>query len=364
MNDLEKRVAALEDKVKVLEETLETLKNMGLSEEMDSYIKKKSKTIKMMNLLNTVSEKPAFDLEKEEKDFQEIQKKKSDLEEQITEALTNTKNFPNEIADDLSDFEYEKESGIEENPTAVIKSQNLAFLSEYKGKGIRITGYNGINTEKVVIPSEINGLPVVSIGEKAFINGKFNEIVIPNTVKAILNRAFEGCENLKDLIMPDSVVYLGTHCFIRCGFENVDCSENLDVIPRDCFSYCKYLRSFNGGSNIRLIESYAFSHCESLDRFMFHDKLEEIEDGSFSHTKITFFHFPPSTKRISDDLLKGSFFDKDMTIVVNGKETEIIKMISASDYYRVNMIYCFKGSKAHKYARENKIPVRFISGGK
>lgn len=42
MDDLEQRVKALEAKVKILEETLETLKNMGISEQMESYVKQKS----------------------------------------------------------------------------------------------------------------------------------------------------------------------------------------------------------------------------------------------------------------------------------------------------------------------------------
>ena len=43
MNDLEQRVKALETKVKVLEETLETLKNMSLSEQMGSFIQSRQK---------------------------------------------------------------------------------------------------------------------------------------------------------------------------------------------------------------------------------------------------------------------------------------------------------------------------------
>ena len=51
MSDLEQRVKALETKVKILEETLETLKNMQLSEQMDEYIQSKSKSLKLVNLI-------------------------------------------------------------------------------------------------------------------------------------------------------------------------------------------------------------------------------------------------------------------------------------------------------------------------
>lgn len=70
MSDLEQRVRILEAKVKILEETLETLKNMGVSEQMDNYIKQKKQTLKMVNLLNALSDKPEFDFTAEEKKLQ------------------------------------------------------------------------------------------------------------------------------------------------------------------------------------------------------------------------------------------------------------------------------------------------------
>ncbi len=66
MSDLEQRVKALETKVKILEETLETLKNMRLSEQMDEFIQQKSQTLNIIDLINSVSDKPSFDFSAEE----------------------------------------------------------------------------------------------------------------------------------------------------------------------------------------------------------------------------------------------------------------------------------------------------------
>ncbi len=52
-------------------------------------------------------------------------------------------------------------------------------------KGVRITGYNGNETD-VVIPSMIRGLPVISIGENAFTdNTNITSVEIPDSVKTI-----------------------------------------------------------------------------------------------------------------------------------------------------------------------------------
>ena len=61
MNDLEQRVKTLETKVKVLEETLETLKNMSLSEQMGSFIQSRQKSLRMVELLNSVSDDDGLD---------------------------------------------------------------------------------------------------------------------------------------------------------------------------------------------------------------------------------------------------------------------------------------------------------------
>ena len=65
--------------------------------------------------------------------------------------------------------------------------------------GITITGYEG--TSSVVnIPSKINGIDVVAIGENAFLDcGIIESIIIPESVKRIGNYAFLNCTNLKSV---------------------------------------------------------------------------------------------------------------------------------------------------------------------
>lgn len=344
MNDLEKRVTDLENKVKILEETLETLKNMNLSEQMEGYIKKRSQTLKMADLLNAVSDKPAFDLSKEEAQIENIQRKKNDLNEQIAKAIADSEKFTDDYSDDSSYFNYEIENGIENNDSSTISAlnsqKNVEVLLKYKNKGIRITGYNGFDNERVIIPREIDGMPVVCIGEKAFMNAEFKEIIIPNSVKAILNNAFCGCSKLKKLSIPEGVVYLGDSCFKESGIEEFDCPRTISVIPSKCFYYCDDLHKFHGGQNIRIIKNLAFSGCKSLLNFNFSEALETIEWKSFSDTGTKIFIIPANTKIISSQAFEGwSLIDKEITLVILGKETEI-KTDFGSRLYNVCAIYC------------------------
>lgn len=237
MNDLEKRVTDLENKVKILEETLETLKNMNLSEQMEGYIKKRSQALKMVNLLNAVSDQPALDFSKEEAQVKAIQSKKNNLDRLIAESIVETEHITEQYTDpDL--FDYEVETGIE--TTTLYGKQikrRLNYLSDFVGKGIRITAYKGFETGKIAIPASIEGKPVVSIGEEAFMNSPLSAIVLPKSIKAILSRAFYRCKSLSNITLPNDIEYLGTFCFVDTGLKSILIPENMHEISNTTFGW-------------------------------------------------------------------------------------------------------------------------------
>lgn len=77
--------------------------------------------------------------------------------------------------------------------------------------GIEITGYFG-KSDLVVIPEMIDGLPVMAIAENAF-DGDISRVVIPRTVKNIADNAFSDCDNLREVIIFDSVVDVSNKSF-------------------------------------------------------------------------------------------------------------------------------------------------------
>ena len=83
MNDLEQRVKTLETKVKVLEETLETLKNMSLSEQMGSFIQSRQKSLRMVELLNSVSDDEKLDFDKERETLNNVRAAKNTVDAHI-----------------------------------------------------------------------------------------------------------------------------------------------------------------------------------------------------------------------------------------------------------------------------------------
>ena len=74
---------------------------------------------------------------------------------------------------------------------------------------ITITGYTGPGGA-VTIPSTINGLPVTSIGDRAFLNCySLTSVTIGSSVTSIGDYAFYDCTSLTSVTIPDSVTNIG-----------------------------------------------------------------------------------------------------------------------------------------------------------
>ncbi len=137
---------------------------------------------------------------------------------------------------------------------------------------------------------------VIEIEDEAF-NGCFNleEIIIPNSVKMIGNAAFSGCERLTSITIPDSVIFIGENPFSQCtrlAEINVS-SENpywetvngvligknqriLITVPVG-LSLSKYTVP----EDIRVIGNYAFQDNVYLREVIISDGVQSIGEGAF-----------------------------------------------------------------------------------
>ena len=100
-----------------------------------------------------------------------------------------------------------------------------AFTYLAQGGQIVITGYNKEFFAKaksegnggIVIPDEIDGMPVTIIGDRAFYRCEgLTSVLIPPTVVNIRLQAFSDCKNLTDVVISEGVTEIETAAFIRC----------------------------------------------------------------------------------------------------------------------------------------------------
>ena len=122
----------------------------------------------------------------------------------------------------------ESTPGSETNDEFPGETPASAFKYEYGNAEIRdqngdrdfvdavvITKYIG-NEDIVVIPAEIDGLPVLRIAESAFAGSQIKELYFSGPLSIIEAHAFAYCTELTTVDLPQNWMLLGNECFTGC----------------------------------------------------------------------------------------------------------------------------------------------------
>ncbi len=205
---------------------------------------------------------------------------------------------------------------------------NTALLNDFPsdfvtvGNGILVQ-YKGKDTD-VVVPDGIK-----MIGERAFsYNKNIKSIKFPDGLKAICEYAFESCEALTSVELPDSVEILGGYAFTGCfSLSKARLSPNLSSVGSDIFYDTtllndhtddifiqdeKYLIKYKGNEtepvipqNITYICDKAFAGCETLQKVIIPDGVEFIGCNAFEWCKeLQCAKIPQSVKVIGDNAFR------------------------------------------------------------
>lgn len=96
-------------------------------------------------------------------------------------------------------------------------------------------------------------------------NGPGGDVVIPEGVKAIGERAFYGCKSLESVIIPEGVTEIGGFAFRGCTeLRKVTVPESVKMIGRYAFADCKSLKNLTIPGRVKEIGKSAFSYCSDL----------------------------------------------------------------------------------------------------
>lgn len=189
----------------------------------------------------------------------------------------------------------------------VLNSENVAFAGEEKATAdgfkygviadtVFITGYEGSETD-IEVPATIEGKPVVAIDYFAFSSNKVitsvklneNLQVIRGGTTNYHKGAFWGCENLKTITIPDSVILIDDCAFQGCkSLEKVKISESskLERIGEYSFANCEKLENIYVPDSVKTVEAGAFAACTSLKSVTGFKNVEFIGRDVFNDTII------------------------------------------------------------------------------
>lgn len=131
-----------------------------------------------------------------------------------------------------------------------------------------------------------------------------NEVLLPETVKAIGNYSFYNCGSLKSIKLPAAVESISSYAFYRCQtLSMVDLSEcvSLSSIGNSCFYSCPMLASVDLSATCIKEIPRLFSSGNGLKQIKLPDTVEIIAEDAFTGCSgIEQIDMPSSIKIISD----------------------------------------------------------------
>ena len=219
------------------------------------------------------------------------------------------------------------------------------YYEENKDGGITITGYTGDETE-LVIPGEIDGKGVTSIGDSAFRDcSSLTSIKIPAGVTSIGDFAFEYCYGLTSIEIPAGVTSIGNRAFYNCnGLTSItvdsknkyyDSRDNCNaIIETGSNTLIRGCKSSKIPAGVTSIGNRAFYNCSGLTSIEIPAGVTSIGVSAFEECEsLTSIEIPAGVTSIGHDAF-GACLDL--------------------------VIACYKDSYAYNYAIDNNIPVKLL----
>ena len=114
-------------------------------------------------------------------------------------------------------------------------------------------------------------------------NTEIKDLVIPNSVTSIGNRAFSGCSSLTSVTIPNSVTCIGDYAFYWCtGLTSVTIPNSVTTVGNYAFFGCTGLTSVTIPNSVTSIGVSAFDSCSSLISVTIPNSVTSIGESAFS----------------------------------------------------------------------------------
>lgn len=177
-------------------------------------------------------------------------------------------------------------------------TDNSAFAYVNHGDSIEITGFDN-SVSDVVIPSEIEGLPVTAISVGAFYLSTITSIEVPDSVTSIGEMAFLGCTSLKSVKLSTGVAKIDKNAFGSCSalqeiqvakdnpnfssLNGVLYSKKQDTLI--IYPAAKTDAAYIIPSGVTSVAMYAFSENPYLETLAIPNSLIKVGDSAFFNCK-------------------------------------------------------------------------------
>lgn len=205
------------------------------------------------------------------------------------------------------------------------------------GDGVVIKKYNKKKSDgdvEIIIPSEIEGMPVVELADDAFNRSIVKTVVIPDSILRIGERLFSysvqlkyvkllaqitslpediflHCESLEYFDIPSHITNIESGAFFKSGLRAIEIPETVtfksfrygggEINSMSVFGYCKNLEYVSLPNTMTILPDGFFKGCASLKNIKLPLSIEIIEDCVFEKcTSLEYVDLPASLVSIGN----------------------------------------------------------------
>lgn len=163
------------------------------------------------------------------------------------------------------------------------------YMYKNYGEYVEITATSTKAENEIIVPDEIEGVPVKVIGEHAFAGvSNVTSITLPDSVTEIGKQAFSMCSKLASVNIPSGVKEIGDEAFLNCAsLTKIILPENLTSIGIRAFYGCSKLETITIPDSVTYLGKQAFDSCTSLSSANIPKGITVLEDMVFNGCAIT-----------------------------------------------------------------------------
>ncbi len=179
----------------------------------------------------------------------------------------------------------------------------------------------------------VNDVIVTTSNYKTHFNSNYKSVEIPssgtdgNPVTALRNDAFNGLNSLEEIILPDGITEIGERAFKDCTkLKDTGLTDSVAVIGREAYMGCDGITEITVGENVYSIGDRAFSEMENLKTINY---LSGATQSGLTPLSVGSGVFASS----------GKYAENGMELVIGIRVSVIVKNLFCSTDSEVNGMY-------------------------
>ena len=269
--------------------------------------------------------------------------------------------------------------------------ESMEQVDQYAFEGCRGVSHLKIKSPNCIYDQSFGSFPglgekadnlTVEFGEKVTeiprlirMGGNVKHVKFDGEVEKIGDSVFDGWSNIEEIEIPESVKEIGDWAFVGCvKLSNIILGPNITTVGYGAFYGLTNLTTVTLPSKLKDIAGNAFANCKNLKEYIVSDENKDLsaKDGVLYGKDETELISYPAGKddqtefdmlSMNVDTIREGAFDGNTALksVKIGDDVQTIGEEAFANVSDALTLHVYKNSYADEYAKENEVPVEYLS---